>query len=356
MEPTTSEEDPSEFDPCAAAREELKQVYDTRDDATNTTLIDNRLAQLTQGETMEQQDEAYAMEKASQILSASKTTFQGQAGILHTEMQVVGSCAEAAHLALFHAFESRQRGDPVSSQSALLRLATDRVECAEKKIVDILPLRKTVLQLKSIFNADKKKVESSEKRVRALIQHQFGFAQKACDDLARQASKAHRRLLAILGTTKSDATLAAAKFAQTNMMDDTLMMAIQKGNVASAQGKVFHEAIVARQKTTCAREERLRAELGDVADEAERAAADPYENVNHQEATHYPEVDRLRNELNGVLASYSAARKNANLAEAVFTGEKKSGGESGVGASGPSSGSGPAAGASGAAGGASGPK
>lgn len=66
--------------------------------------------------------------------------------------------------------------------------------------------------------------------------------------------------------------------------------------------------------------------MGSTADEMEASAADPYENVNHGEATHYPEVDRLRNELNGVLAIYSQARNNANLAEASFGGvqvEKK---------------------------------
>lgn len=341
-EPTN---DDDEFDPCAEAKKELKLVYDTREDATNTTMIDDRLDKLTEDESKEQKTEAIDMEKNQKIMVTSKLEYNGEASILHAEMQVVGSCSEAAHLALFHAFESRQRGDPVSSQSALINLATDRVECAEKKLIDILPLREKIIKLRSIYNADKKNVDASEKRVRSLIKHQFSFAKKACDDLKAQASKAHVKLLSILSTTKSDAKIAASKFETTNVMDDNLMMAIQKGNVAAAQGKVFHEAIVARQKTTCAREERLKSELGDTTDEHAAKESDPYENVNHGEATHYPEVDRLRNELNGVLAAYSQARMNANLAEANFKKENsESSADAASGPAGePNGGSGPAA-------------
>ena len=124
-------------------------------------------------------------------------------------------------------------------------------------------------------------------------------------------------------TQTTDAKAAAAAFKATSVLDDNLMLAVQKGNVAAAQAKVFHEALVARVKTTCQREQRLKDEIGSTADEAEAAAADPYENVDHEEATHYPEVDRLRSELNGILAEYSKARENANLEEASFTGEKK---------------------------------
>ena len=334
----TSDDD-EEVDPCAEAREEMRLVYDTREEASNVTLIDNRLTQLTKDETLEQQTEAHDMELNQKQFVTAKSEYDGEASILHSEMQVVASCSEAAHLALFHAFESRQRGDPVDSQSILLKLATDRVECAEKKLVEIMPLRQKILKLRFTYKTAQKKADTSEQRVRALIKHQFMFAKKACLDLTTQASQAHIKLLSILATTKSDAKLAASTFKQTNVMDDKLMMAIQKGNVASARGKVFHEAIVARQKTTCAREKRLKSELGSTADEMEASAADPYENVNHGEATHYPEVDRLRNELNGVLAIYSQARNNANLAEASFgsVGTEKKSGASGPaeGASGP---------------------
>ena len=311
------------FDPCAAAKEELQITLDTRDDVTNVTFINNRLIKLTASETLEQQTEAYGMEQAQKLVVGSKTEYEGEAGVLHAEMQVVGSCSEAAHIALFHAFESRQRGDPLSAQSALLNLATDRVECAEKKLKDILPLRQKVLKLRAEYKTDQNTADAAEKRVRTLIKHQFSFAKKACDDLNRQSEKANQRLLSVLTTTQGDAKAAAAAFKATSVLDDNLMLAVQKGNVAAAQAKVFHEALVARVKTTCQREQRLKDEIGSTADEAEAAAADPYENVDHEEATHYPEVDRLRSELNGILAEYSKARENANLEEASFTGEKK---------------------------------
>jgi hypothetical protein len=337
--PTEEEE---EFDPCAAAREELQTTLDTRDDATNVTLIDNRLAVLSSSELLEQQTEALSMEIAQKTLVKSKQMYEGEAGVLHAEMQVVGSCSEAAHIALFHAFESRQRGDPLSSQSVLLNLATDRVECAEKKLTDILPLREKVLKLRAVYKSDESTAGASEKRVRTLIEHQFSFAHKACGDLERQAEKANQRLLSVLTATHGDAQAAAAAFKATSVMDDNLMLAVQKGNVAAAQAKVFHEALLARTKTTCQREQRLKDEIGTTSNEAEAAANDPYENVDHESAMRYPEVDRLRGELNGMLTEYSKARENANLAEASFAGESHK--------EAPSAASGPAEGASGASG------
>jgi hypothetical protein len=95
-------------------------------------------------------------------------------------------------------------------------------------------------------------------------------------------------------------------------------------------------------------------ELG-VTEAANGGEEDPYKNVNHEEAMRYPEVDRLRGELNGILVEYSKARENANLVVALFDGSAKSADAASGAASGPAAGaSGPAAGASGPASGASG--
>jgi hypothetical protein len=358
-DPTEIEGEDEGFDPCRAAREELQATLDTREDVTNVTSIDRRLASLTAGEKVEQQEEASTMEVDEKQMQTSKAEYEGQAGLLHEEMQVVGSCSEAAHLALFHAFESRQRGDPLNSQSALLNLASERVECAENKLKEVLPLRKKVLETRAQYRSDETTADASEQRVRQLIKHQFTFAKKACEDLNAMSDKANRRLLSILSVTHSDAKQAASVFKRTSTIDDNLMLAVQKGNVASAQAKVFHEALMARTKTTCEREQSLKDELGATADAVGGVDQDPYKNVNHEEAMRYPEVDRLRGELNGVLAEYSKARENANLAVASFEGSAKSAGGAASGAaagvSGPAAGaSGPAAGASGPAAGASG--
>ena len=85
-EPTN---DDDEFDPCAEAKKELKLVYDTREDATNTTMIDDRLDKLTEDESKEQKTEAIDMEKNQKIMVTSKSEYNGEASILHAEMQVV---------------------------------------------------------------------------------------------------------------------------------------------------------------------------------------------------------------------------------------------------------------------------
>ena len=350
-----NENDDESFDPCKAARDELQATLDTREDVTNVTSIDRRLASLTADEKVEQQEEAAVMEINEKHLQTSKAEYEGQAGLLHEEMQVVGSCSEAAHLALFHAFESRQRGDPLNSQSALLNLASERIECSEKKLKEIMPLRTKVLETRETYKSDEKTAEASEQRVRTLIKHQFTFAKKACEDLHVMSDKANRRLLSILAVTHMDAKTATSFFKETSTIDDNMMLAVQKGNVASAQAKVFHEALMARRKTTCEREQRLMDELG-VTEAANGGEEDPYKNVNHEEAMRYPEVDRLRGELNGILVEYSKARENANLVVALFDGSAKSADAASGAASGPAAGaSGPAAGASGPAAGASGP-
>ena len=349
-----NENDDESFDPCKAARDELQATLDTREDVTNVTSIDRRLASLTADEKVEQQEEAAVMEINEKHLQTSKAEYEGQAGLLHEEMQVVGSCSEAAHLALFHAFESRQRGDPLNSQSALLNLASERIECSEKKLKEIMPLRTKVLETRATYKSDEKTAEASEQRVRTLIKHQFTFAKKACEDLHVMSDKANRRLLSILAVTHMDAKAATSFFKETSTIDDNMMLAVQKGNVASAQAKVFHEALMARRKTTCDREQRLMDELG-VTEAANGGEEDPYKNVNHEEAMRYPEVDRLRGELNGILVEYSKARENANLAVASFDGSAKSADATSGAASGPAAGaSGAAAGASGPASGASG--
>merc|ERR1719502_2106603 len=113
-------------------------------------------------------------------------------------MHVVASCADASHLAVYHALRSRSRDDPLSAQAALLRVATEKVECSQAKLSSLAPLREKVLRLRSALVAAQAAARAAEGRVRALIEQQFRYADGQCEALGLREKEATAELARVL--------------------------------------------------------------------------------------------------------------------------------------------------------------
>ena len=303
---------PEPVDPCAPARAELGAAKKNLAPARNASAIETRLNKLTVKESKEQEEAALKYEVAARAFQKARAEYEAEAALLHAEMQIVGSCAESSHLAIYHAFQSRMREDPATAQASLLKVASEKVSCSEEKLAQIMPLRKRVLALRAAFVSAKATNDAADARLRSLIEHQFKYAKDQCQALKLQEEDASRKLVQVLESTHSDARRATQKFKLTSKIDDDLLQAVQKGNVAAAHAKVVREAVVSRRKITCGREAQLREEIGASVNNEEDATNDPYKDVDHGVPA-YPEVDRLRGESKAANAAYETAREEANI-------------------------------------------
>ena len=205
---------------CAEARSDLTSALSSLPSARNASSLRDSLSALTSRERSEQHAAALDFEAAHTALVSARASYESEAAALLAEMHVVASCAEASHLAVYHALRSRSRDDPRSAQAALLRVATEKVECSQAKLSSLAPLRKKVLALRSALVAAQAAARAAEGRVRALIERQFRYADEQCEALGLREKEATAELARVLESARADAGKAVRAFQESPVIDD----------------------------------------------------------------------------------------------------------------------------------------